>query len=318
MTKKIATREAYGTALVELGAELPGLIVLDADLSGSTKTSEFKKAYPERFFNVGIAEQNLLGTAAGLALAGKIPFASTFAVFATGRAYEQIRNSIAYPRLNVKVAATHAGLTVGPDGASHQALEDIALMRAIPNLTVIVPADAVEARLAVREAARLKGPVYLRFSREATPVIFDEDYEFDLRKAQVVRPGRHVTIVATGVMVSQALQASEQLEAMEGISAEVINVSVIKPLDVRTILESAEKTGCVVTAEEHSIIGGLGSAVAETLVENLPVPMTRVGVLDKFGESGSPEELLRAYGLDAEAIVYAVRRVIMRRVSSKA
>lgn len=308
----IATRDAYGQALAELGAINDKVVVLDADLSKSTKTNDFKKLFPERFFNIGIAEQNLMGTAAGFAATGKIPFASSFAVFAVGRAYDQIRNSIAYPRLNVKIAATHAGLTVGEDGGSHQMLEDIALMRAVPNMTVIVPADGVETRQAVLAAAAYDGPVYIRLGRPKVPVLFGEDYEFEIGKGVVLRDGSDVTLVATGIMVSKAVEAAETLAA-EGINAAVVNISTIKPLDDALLVAMAQKTGAVVTCEEHNIYGGLGSAVAEVLVENCPVPMARVGVEDSFGESGLPDQLLEKYGLTVENIVKKAKAVIARK-----
>ncbi|NLY56335.1 MAG: transketolase family protein [Firmicutes bacterium] len=305
----IATRDAYGKALAKYGAEYPDLVVLDADLSGSTKTGVFAKAFPERFFQMGIAEQDLMGTAAGLAAAGKIAFASTFAIFATGRAWEQIRNSIAYARFNVKVAATHAGLTVGEDGASHQANEDIALMRVIPGMTVVVPADAVETEQAVKALLDYDGPAYLRLGRSKVPVVFDDDYQFVIGKAATLRAGDDVTIIACGIMVEAALTAAEQL-AMEGISARVVNMSTIKPLDEEAVLAAARETGAIVTCEEHNIIGGLGSAVAECVVRHYPVPMRFVGVKDVFGESGDPETLLKAYGLTAGDIVQAVKDVL--------
>lgn len=308
----IATRDAYGQALAELGALNDKVVVLDADLSKSTKTNDFKKVYPERFFNMGIAEQNLLGTAAGFAAAGKIPFASSFAVFAVGRAYDQIRNSIAYPKLNVKIAATHAGLTVGEDGGSHQMLEDIALMRALPNMTVIVPADGVETKQVIMAAAEYVGPVYIRLGRPKVPVLFDETYKFEIGKGVVLKEGTDVTLVATGIMVSKAAEAAEALAA-EGISAAVVNISTIKPLDNALITEMAQKTGAVVTCEEHNIYGGLGSAVAEVLVENCPVPMARVGVEDSFGESGLPDQLLEKYGLTAANIADKAKAVIARK-----
>lgn len=308
----IATRDAYGQALVELGATNDKVVVLDADLSKSTKTNDFKKLFPERFFNIGIAEQNLMGTAAGFAATGKIPFASSFAVFAVGRAYDQIRNSIAYPRLNVKIAATHAGLTVGEDGGSHQMLEDIALMRAVPNMTVIVPADGVETRQAVLAAAAYDGPVYIRLGRPKVPVLFGEDYEFEIGKGVVLRDGSDVTLVATGIMVSKAVEAAETLAA-EGINAAVVNISTIKPLDDALLIAMAQKTGAVVTCEEHNIYGGLGSAVAEVLVENCPVPMTRVGVEDSFGESGLPDQLLEKYRLTVDNIVKKAKAVMARK-----
>jgi len=308
----IATRDAYGEALAELGAVNENIVVLEADLSKSTKTSDFKKVYPERHFNMGIAEQNMLGVAAGFAAAGKIPFASSFAVFATGRAYDQIRNSIAYPNLNVKIAATHAGLTVGEDGGSHQMLEDIALMRALPNMTVIVPADGIETKQAVKAAAEYEGPVYIRMGRPKVPVLFDENYTFEIGKGVVLKEGTDVTLVGTGIMVSKAVEAAELLAA-EGISAAVVNISTIKPLDAELIIAQAQKTGAIVTCEEHNIYGGLGSAVAEVLVENCPVPMARVGVADKFGESGLPDELLEKHGLTAANIAAQAKAVIARK-----
>ncbi|WP_066633621.1 transketolase family protein [Desulfolucanica intricata] len=312
MSKKIATREAYGEALIQLGKENPNVVVLDADLSKSTKTYDFGKHYPRRFFNMGIAEQNMLGTAAGLAAAGKIAFCSSFAVFASGRAFEQIRNSVAYPKLNVKIGATHAGITVGEDGASHQSVEDIAIMRAIPNMTVFVPADAVETAAAVRAAAAVDGPVYIRLGRSGVPVIHGADFEFQPGRAAVLRKGKDLTIIAAGIMVARALEAAEKL-AGEGIEAAVLDVHTIKPLDVEAIVRAARETGAIVTAEEHSIIGGLGSAVAEVLVENYPVPVKRVGLMDTFGESGKPDELLEKYGLTAEHLVSAARDVVARK-----
>lgn len=312
----VATRDAYGRALVELGKKYPDLVVLDADLAKSTKTADFAKVFPERFFDMGIAEQNMMGTAAGLALAGKIPCASTFAVFATGRAFDQIRNSIAYPGLNVKIIATHAGITVGEDGASHQSVEDIALMRALPNMTVIVPADATETGKAVAAAVVHEGPVYIRLGRPAVPVLFDENYRFRLGRAEILRRGPDAAIFATGIMVSEALKAAETL-AGRGVDVTVVNIHTIKPLDVETISSLAMKTGAVVTAEEHSIIGGLGSAVAEALAERCPVPLVRVGIRDRFGESGKPGELLEAFGLTASHIVEAVDLVLQRRVCGK-
>ena len=308
----IATRDAYGEALAELGAVNENIVVLEADLSKSTKTSDFKKVYPERFFNMGIAEQNMIGTAAGFAAAGKTPFASTFAVFAAGRAYDQIRNSIAYPNLNVKIAATHAGLTVGEDGGSHQMLEDIALMRALPNMTVIVPADGIETKQVIKAAAELEGPVYIRLGRPKVPVLFGDDYKFEIGKGVVLKEGTDVTLIGTGIMVSKAMEAAELLAA-EGISAAVVNISTIKPLDDELIIAQAQKTGAVVTCEEHTICGGLGSAVAEVLVENCPVPMARVGVEDKFGESGLPDELLEKYGLSASNIAAKAKAVIAKK-----
>jgi len=309
---KQATRDAYGKALVALGAENPNIVVLDADLSKSTKTADFAKHYPERFFNMGIAESNLLGTAAGFATTGKIPFASTFAVFATGRAFEQIRNSIAYPKLNVKIAATHAGVTVGEDGGSHQAIEDVAIMRSLPNMTVLVPADGEETRQVIFAAADYNGPVYIRMGRLDVPLLFDENYTFEIGKANVIRKGFDVAIFANGMMVAAALEAAEELE-QEGIQASVINVASVKPLDVETIVSYANKTGAVVTAEEHNIIGGLGSAVAEALSEHSPTPLVRVGIKDTFGESGRPLELVEKYGLTKKEIIEAVKHVIQRK-----
>ncbi len=311
MTKMIATRDAYGEALKELGAINKDIVVLDADLSSSTKTAVFKKAFPERFFNVGIAEQNLIGTAAGLATAGKIPFASTFAVFATGRAYEIIRNSVAYPKLNVKIAATHAGLTVGEDGATHQALEDISLMRSLPNMVVLCPADAVETKKCVFKAVEHKGPVYIRLGRSQVPVLFDENYEFEIGKGVQLRDGNDVTIIATGVMVAKALEASDVL-VKENISARVINMSTIKPIDKEIIIKAAKETKGIITVEEHNIIGGLGSAVAEVLVENYPARMIRIGTMDTFGESGDANQLLDKYGLSVENIVNKAKEVLNR------
>lgn len=309
----MATRDAYGEALKELGKINKDIVVLDADLSGSTKTGVFAKEFPERFINVGIAEQNLIGTAAGLATTGKIPFASSFAMFAAGRAFEIIRNSVAYPKLNVKIAATHAGLTVGEDGASHQALEDISIMRTIPNMVVLNPADGVETKAAIKKAAEYKGPVYIRLGRSKVPVIFDEEsYEFEIGKGIKLREGTDVTIIATGIMVSLAMEAAEILKK-EGLEARVINMHTIKPIDKDIILEAARETRAIVTAEEHNIIGGLGSAVAEVLVESYPTVMERVGVMDTFGESGNGDELLKKYGLTAENIAVAARKAIGRR-----
>ncbi|OEF97809.1 transketolase family protein [Desulfuribacillus alkaliarsenatis] len=303
---KIATRDAYGKALVEVGKKNPNVVVLDADLSKSTKTADFAAAFPERFFDMGIAEQGMMGTAAGFAAAGKIPFASTFAVFATARVMDQVRNSIAYPKLNVKIAATHAGLTVGEDGGSHQAIEDVALMRAVPNMTVVVPADAEETRQVIEKAVEFDGPMYIRLGRPGVPVIFDENYKFEIGKGHMLRPGKDVTIVATGLMVSKAIEASEKLQE-EGISARVINISTIKPIDKDIIIQAAMETNAIVTAEEHNIIGGLGSAVAEVVAENHPVKMKRVGVEDTFGESGTPDALLEKYGLTVDKLVEAVK-----------
>jgi len=311
MANMIATRDAYGEALKELGSINEDIVVLDADLSSSTKTSVFKKAFPDRFFNVGIAEQNLIGTAAGLATCGKIPFASSFAVFATGRAYEIIRNSVAYPKLNVKIAATHAGLTVGEDGATHQALEDISLMRSLPNMVVLCPADAVETKKCIFKAVEYKGPVYIRLGRSKVPVIFDEGYEFEIGKGVQLKEGKDVTIIATGVMVSKALEASDEL-AKENISARVINMSTIKPIDKDIIIKAAKETKGIITVEEHNIIGGLGSAVAEVLAENYPAPMIRIGTMDTFGESGDANQLLDKYGLNVANIVSKVKEILNR------
>ena len=308
MADKIATREAYGQALVDL-ADKYDYVVLDADLAEATKTIKFKKAHPERFFDCGIAEGNMISVAAGLAAAGKMAFASSFAMFAAGRAFEQVRNSVGYPHLNVKIGATHAGITVGEDGATHQCLEDIALMRTIPGMTIINPADAVEARAAVEASMETYGPFYMRFGRYACPVINGEDYKFELGKGVQLRDGKDVTIVATGYMVHLALEAAEALAA-EGIDARVINIHTIKPLDKEIILKAAKETGAIVTAEEHNIIGGLGSAVAETVCEGCPVPMLRVGVEDQFGKSGKVPPLLEEYGLTAANIADKARAVV--------
>lgn len=299
-----ATRAAYGHALKTEVYKNPNVVVLEADLGNATKSNAFKEVAPERYFNMGISEQDLIGTAAGFAAAGKIPLASTFAVFATGRAFEQVRNSVCYPKLNVKICATHAGLTVGADGGSHQAIEDISLMRTLPNMTVINPADAKEAEAAVLAAIDYQGPVYIRLGRAETKDIHDDSYHFEWGKAEVLRQGADVSIFATGIMTAKALDAADTL-AKRGIQAEVINVHTIKPLDEETVIASAKKTGKVVTAEEHSIIGGLGSAVAEVLARQCPTKQAFVGVQDSFGESGSPDDLLEKYGLTAEAIVKA-------------
>lgn len=299
-----ATRAAYGHVLKTEVYKNPNVVVLEADLGNATKSNAFKEVAPERYFNMGISEQDLIGTAAGFAAAGKIPLASTFAVFATGRAFEQVRNSVCYPKLNVKICATHAGLTVGADGGSHQAIEDISLMRTLPNMTVINPADAKEAEAAVLAASDYQGPVYIRLGRAETKDIHDDSYHFEWGKAEVLRQGSDVTIFATGIMTAKALDAAETL-AKQGVQAEVINVHTIKPLDEETVIASAKKTGKVVTAEEHSIIGGLGSAVAEVLARQCPTKQAFVGVQDSFGESGSPNDLLEKYGLTTEAIVKA-------------
>ena len=304
---KKATRESYGEALRDLADEYKNLVVLDADLAAATKTGIFKKACPERFFDCGIAEANMMGVAAGLAACGKIPFASTFAMFAAGRAYEIVRNSIGYPHLNVKIGATHAGISVGEDGATHQCNEDIALMRTIPGMTIINPCDDVEAKAAVKAALDFNGPVYMRFGRLAVPVINDsETYKFELGKGVVLREGTDVTIVATGLMVNEAVEAAKTLE-LDGISAQVVNIHTIKPLDKELIAQCAEKTGLIVTAEEHSVIGGLGSAVAETVTEMCPVPVVKIGVNDEYGHSGPAVDLLKEFGLSAENIVKTVK-----------
>jgi transketolase len=305
--KKIATRESYGNALAELGREHEEIVVLDADLAGSTKTAVFQKDFPDRFFDVGIAEANMTCIAAGLAAAGKVPFVSSFAMFASGRAYEQIRNSIGYPHLNVKICATHAGISVGEDGATHQCLEDLALMRVIPGMVVINPADDVEARAAVKAIYEYEGPAYLRFGRLAVPVINDRpDYKFEIGKGIVLKEGSDVTLVATGLCVDGTIRAAERLAA-EGIDAEVINIHTIKPLDTELLAASAAKTGRVITIEEHSVIGGLGGAVCEALSETCPTPVKRIGVYDQFGESGPAAELLHKYKLDAEGIYEQVK-----------
>jgi transketolase len=306
---KIATREAYGKTLAELGDRIKDIVVLDADLSTSTKTAIFGNKYPERFFNMGIAEQDLMGTAAGLATCGKIPFASTFAIFATGRAFEQIRNSICYPGLNVKIAATHAGITVGADGATHQSVEDIALMRSLPNMTVINPADAEETKKAVTAAALHNGPVYIRLGRHPVDTIFGDEYDFSMGKGVVLKKGKDVALIATGVMVGQALEAAVNLKT-QGIDAMVINIHTIKPIDKEIIIKAAANCRAIVTAEEHSIIGGLGSAVAEVIAEAQPVVMKRIGIEDKFGESGKPEELMKYFGLTAQHISEAAIKLL--------
>ena len=305
--KKIATRESYGNALVDCAEDFPQLVVLDADLAGATKTGIFKKAYPDRHIDCGIAECNMTGIAAGLATCGKIPFISSFAMFAAGRNFEQVRNSIGYPHLNVKIGATHAGISVGEDGATHQCNEDIALMRTIPGMVVINPCDSVEAKAAVKAAYEHNGPVYLRFGRLAIPVINDEEnYHFELGKGIVLKEGTDVTIIATGLCVNESMEAAKMLEA-DGISAEVINIHTIKPLDEELVVSSAKKTGKVVTVEEHSVIGGLGSAVADVLSEKEPTRMIKIGINDVFGESGPAVELIKKYGLDAESIYKKVK-----------
>ena len=300
--KKIATRESYGNALVECAEQYPNLVVLDADLAGATKTGIFKKAYPDRHIDCGIAECNMTGIAAGLATCGKIPFISSFAMFAAGRNFEQVRNSIGYPHLNVKIGATHAGITVGEDGATHQCNEDVALMRTIPGMTVIVPSDDVEARAAVKAAIEHDGPVYLRFGRMAVPVINDRpDYKFEIGKGQILRAGKDVTLIADGICVAAALDAAQKLAA-DGIDAEVVNIHTVKPLDEELVVASARKTGKVVTVEEHSVIGGLGSAVCDALCAKAPTSVLKIGMNDVFGESGPAADLLVKYGLDGEGV----------------
>ena len=308
----IATRDAYGEVLAILGEENGNIVVLDADLSGSTKTAVFAKRFPERFFNMGIAEANMVGTAAGLAAAGKIPFVSTFAIFAVGRAWEQVRQSVAYPKANVKIVATHGGVTVGEDGGSHQSVEDIAIMRAVPNMTVIVPADGEETRQVIRAVAATPGPVYVRLGRNKVPTIFDDTYRFAIGKGVELLPGTDVTLVTTGLMTAQAKVAADQLEK-EGIAARVLHLPTIKPLDEELIIKAARETGAIVTAEEHSIVGGLGGAVAELLAEKCPVPLKRVGVNDRFGTSGKADELLAYFGLTPAGLVTAAREVVARK-----
>lgn len=312
MSTMIATRDAYGETLAALGAENESIVVLDADLSGSTKTGVFAKKFPERFFNMGIAEANMVGTAAGLAAVGKIPFVSTFAIFAVGRAWEQVRQSVAYPKANVKIVATHGGVTVGEDGGSHQSVEDVAIMRAVPNMTVIVPADGIETQGAIRAAAEAKGPIYIRLGRNKVQTIFPADHRFEIGKGCELRDGSDLTFIGTGLMTAQALAAAETL-AKEGISARVIHIGTIKPLDQALVLKAARETGAIVTAEEHSIVGGLGGAVAEYLSGECPVPVRRVGVQDRFGTSGKAEELLKYFGLTAEDLVEAAREVLQKK-----
>lgn len=307
-----ATRDAYGETLSELGGTMPEIVVLDADLSKSTKTNIFAKAFPERFFNAGIAEQNMMGVAAGLAATGKTPFVSTFAVFAAGRAFEQIRNSICYPKLNVKIAATHAGITVGEDGATHQSIEDISLMRSLPNMTVIVPADACETAKAVSFAANYKGPVYIRLGRLAVADVVEPDYVFEHGKAVQLMEGNDLTIIAAGMLVGSAKNAAETLQN-EGFTVRLLNMHTIKPIDKDAILNAARETGAIVTCEEHSIIGGLGSAVAEVIAEGILAPLERVGIKDTFGESGKPDALMKKYGLSADDIVMAAKRAMQRK-----
>lgn len=309
---KTATREAYGKALIELGEKRNDIVVLDADLAAATKTGGFKKAFPDRFFDTGIAEGNMMGVAAGLSTTGYTVFASTFAMFAAGRAFEQVRNTVGYPHLNVKIGATHAGISVGEDGASHQCCEDIALMRTIPGMVIINPADDVEARAAVLAAADYEGPVYMRFGRLAVPRVNNEDYKFEIGKAVTLREGTDVTVFATGLMVGEALAAAEELEK-EGISAEIINIHTIKPIDTAAVVNSVKKTGCAVTAEEHSIIGGLGSAVCEVLSAEFPVPVVRLGVDDTYGKSGPAVELLHVFGLDSDNIVKKAKLALSKK-----
>lgn len=309
MADKIATRQAYGEGLVELGKEFENLVVMDADLSGSTKTAMFAKEYPDRFFNMGIAEQNMYGAATGLALSGKIVCASTFAMFATGRAFEIVRNSIGYTGANVKICASHAGITVGEDGASHQTFEDIALMRTVPGMTVVNPSDAVATKKLLRQIVEMEGPCYFRVGRAAVPVFYDESDEITLGKGNLIRDGKDVTIIATGIMVSSAFEAAEKLAA-EGIDARVIDIHTIKPIDEEIIIKAAAETGAIVTAEEHGVIGGLGDAVAQVVVKNQPCKMAMVGQQDTFGESGKPDQLLAKYQMTADDIAAAVKTVL--------
>ncbi len=306
--KKAATRDSYGNALKELGATAQNLIVLDADLAGATKTGIFQKAYPERHFDCGIAEANMINVAAGLSTMGLVPFASTFAMFAAGRAYEQVRNTIGYPHLNVKIGATHGGISVGEDGASHQCCEDFALMRTIPGMTVMCPSDDVEARAMVKAAYEMEGPVYMRFGRAATPIFHDENYKFEIGKGEVLQDGSDIAVIAAGIMVPEAIEAAKVLKA-EGISVFLINMATIKPLDEALVLEAAEKCGKIITVEEHSVIGGLGEAVCSCLAEHNPVPVKRIGVNDEFGHSGPAAELLKAFGLCADNIAAQARKL---------
>ena len=309
--KRIATRDSYCEELVKLGAEHEDIVVLDADLAEATRSGEFQKVYPDRFIDCGIAEENMMGVAAGLAAAGKVPFASSFAMFAVGRAYEQIRNSIGYPHLNVKIGASHAGISVGEDGATHQCIEDIALMRMIPGMVVINPSDYIEARAAVRAAYEYEGPVYMRFGRLAVPILNDRpDYKFELGKGVVLREGKDLTIFATGLPVYNCLEAAERLAAEDGIDAQVINIHTIKPIDEELIVAAAEKTGKIVTVEEHSVIGGLGSAVCDVLSEKAPTRVMKIGINDTFGESGPALELLKKYGLDTDGIYEKIKTFI--------
>ncbi|OGP10498.1 MAG: transketolase [Deltaproteobacteria bacterium RIFCSPLOWO2_12_FULL_43_16] len=312
MTQLVATRDVYGETLAQLGESYKDIVVLDADLSGSTKTGVFAKKFPERFFNMGVSEADMMGTAAGLSTCGKIPFASTFAIFASGRAWEQVRQSIAYPKLNVKIVASHSGITVGEDGGSHQAIEDIALMRVIPNMTVIAPCDGIETRSVIQEIVKYNGPVYVRVARGKSPVVLPEDYKFTIGKGVVLRDGKDAAIIANGLMVSHALEAAEMLKK-EGLHIRVINMSTIKPIDRDLIIKAAKETRAIVTAEEHSIIGGLGEAVAGAVAEECPVPVKKVGIQDKFGQSGLAEELLAHYGLMPKDIAEAVKEAIKKR-----
>ena len=309
MAEKMATRQAYGQALVEIGAKNKDLVVLDADLSKSTMTVKFSETYPERFFNMGIAEQNMYGVAAGLAASGKVVVASSFAMFATGRAFEIIRNAIGYPHINVKICATHAGVTVGEDGATHQAIEDLALMREIPGMTVINPSDGVSAKKALEAAVEMKGPCYVRFGRAAVPVVYDESLEFEIGKGILVKKGTDVTLIATGIMVNEAIEAAKILD-VQGINARVIDIHTIKPIDEEIIIQAAKETGGIVTCEEHSVIGGLGSAVAEVTSKYAPAKIRMIGVQDRFGQSGKPDQLMKEYGLTAEDIVAAAKEVL--------
>jgi len=311
MTVKMATRQAYGEVLVELGHEIENLVVMDADLSKSTMTAEFGKVFPERFINMGIAEQNLYGAATGMAISGKVVCASTFAMFATGRAFEIVRNSIGYTRANVKICATHAGITVGEDGASHQTFEDMALMRTIPGMTVVNPCDCVSAKKLIRQAVAMDGPVYVRLGRAPVPNFYQEDDDIQLGKGKCIREGKDLTVIATGIMVSEAMIAAEKLQE-EGLDVRVVDINTIKPIDRDIIVKAAKETGRIVTAEEHSIIGGLGSAVAEVVVRECPVVMEMVGQLDTFGESGKPDQLKEKYGMDAEAVIRACRKIMER------
>ena len=311
MTVKMATRQAYGEVLVELGHEMENLVVMDADLSKSTMTAEFGKVFPERFINMGIAEQNLYGAATGMAISGKVVCASTFAMFATGRAFEIVRNSIGYTRANVKICATHAGITVGEDGASHQTFEDMALMRTIPGMTVVNPCDCVSAKKLIRQAVAMDGPVYVRLGRAPVPNFYLEDDDIQLGKGKCIREGKDLTVIATGIMVSEAMMAAEKLQE-EGVDVRVVDINTIKPIDRDIIVKAAKETGRIVTAEEHSVIGGLGSAVAEVVVRECPVAMEMVGQLDTFGESGKPDQLKEKYGMDAEAVIRACRKIMDR------